>query len=484
MFITLAMIAEAMKDYQLFNVEIKKGDRVSAIRILMNYDTLKKGILYLSEVDEKKILCQTAEGSSFYVAEDIFTLLNELMSIFDYYNQWNDRLLQAIDKGSTLTELLNLSYPVIAHPLTILDANEWEIAHSEHFQDEEFDPDWSEMLKYHTSDPAKIATFNQKYYNYFNLKNVYCIPGSIFGSGYACNLFHYERFCGIMIMAEPGHLPEVSQGELDAMQYLCEIICNMIRINSYDVDNYFPEKPFVEYLAKGDHESLGKLERSLKILSWESSDPKWLIFAEPSEAGYLAPMPSHSKLVFNRMDGIVTVEYETGLVFLSNLRIQKNREQVMRILSERLRQISYCGGSSGEFFSISDVGNMLQQAKISLKNGTGRAGNIHLFEDAVIPYLVTMLKKIECGIPIHPCIGILRDYDLRNGNRLYETLYSYLKNERKISDTLMDLNIPRSTLLNRLQRINEVLPISLDHPETRLHILLSYMLDNHSKPIG
>lgn len=99
-------------------------------------------------------------------------------------------------------------------------------------------------------------------------------------------------------MAEPQQLPPISEGEQDAMQYLGELISDMISVNSYDIDTQFPDKPLLEYLVKKDEDSFGKLERSLEIISWKKEDTKLIIYAEPLESGRWAPMPSRSKMMF------------------------------------------------------------------------------------------------------------------------------------------------------------------------------------------
>ena len=84
-----------------------------------------------------------------------------------------------------------------------------------------------------------------------------------------------------------------------------------------------------------------------------------------------------------------------------------------------------------------------------------------------------MLKKMDGNILRHPCLDILQNYDRRYGSKLYETLFMYLKNERKVSKTVQDLDVPRSTLLNRLQRIDELLDVDLELPEERLQLRLT-----------
>ncbi len=481
MYITVSMLIDSLGDIELSKVTIQRQDKISAIRIQEDNSKMQTGIMYLLP-DQKKeqVLAQTTAGSSFWMRGSIFYILNTVLQAFDQYLKWQMKLSQAMERGCTLTELLNLSYPVIQHPMVILDANEWEIAHSDYFQTEEFDQDWTDVLSSHTSNAEKIAAYNQKYYKYFSLKKVYRIPG-IFGAGYAFNILHNKSFYGLILMAEPEHLPKISQGEQDALQYLGDLICGMIGINSYDIDTHFPDKPLLEYLVNKDAESFGKLERSLEIVSWKKKDPKLVIYAEPLEHGSLAPMPSRSRLMFSRMDGIVTVEFKTGLVFLCNLRMLKAASQAKKRLSDYLRQISYYAGASSGFDSLSDIRQMLDQAFVSFENSLQISGYINDFAQAVVPYTISMLKKMDENILRHPCLDILKNYDRRYGSKLYETLFMYLKNERKVSKTVQDLDVPRSTLLNRLQRIDELLDVDLELPEVRLHILLSYLLGNEDE---
>lgn len=481
MYITVSMLIDSLGDVELSEETIQRQDKISAIRILEDSEKMQDGVMYLLPDQEKEqVLAQTTAGSSFVVKGPIFSVLNHVLQAFDQYLKWQMKLSQAMERGCTLTELLNLSYPVIRHPLVILDANEWEIAHSDYFQTEEFDPDWSDVLSTHTSDAEKIAAYNQKYYNYFSLKKVYKIPG-VFGAGYAFNIIHNKSLYGLILMAEPEHLAVISQGEQDALQYLGELISGMISINSYDIDTHFPDKPLLEYLVNKDAESFEKLGRSLEIVSWKDTDSKLVIYAEPLESGSLAPMPSRSKMMFHRIEGFVTVEFKTGLVFLCNLRILQDMQQAKKMLSQYLRQIAYYAGTSSTFASLSDIRQMLEQAFVSFENSLQISGYINDFAHAVVPYTISMLKKMDENILRHPCLDILKNYDRRYGSKLYETLFMYLKNERKVSKTVQDLDVPRSTLLNRLQRIDELLDVDLELPEVRLHILLSYLVGNEKE---
>ena len=127
---------------------------------------------------------------------------------------------------------------------------------------------------------------------------------------------------------------------------------------------------------------------------------------------------------------------------------------------------------------------MLDQAFVSFENSLQISGYINDFAHAVVPYMISMLKKMDKNILRHSCLDILHNYDRRYGSKLYETLFMYLKNERKVSKTVEDLDVPRSTLLNRLQRIEELLDVDLELPEVRLHILLSYLISDENGSVS
>lgn len=483
MLVTLPMLTEALQNshIQIEGIRFKSRDNVSRVRIAEKTEDVENpepGVLYLFRGSENcEIVCRTASGSSFRIKTDIFSFLNQVLSAFDSLNNWQRRLSEAIENGCTLTELLQLGAPVLHHPMVILDSNEWEIAHTGSPAENDFNEDWADMISSHSSRVDKIAEFNRQFYQCFQLKNVYRIPGEIFGSGFACNLFHEDRFNGVILMAEPDAKDLVTQGEKDALLILAGMIDDMIALHSYDMGTRLSEETLTKFLSEEAEEIPEKLERQLKASGWKPGDPKQIVYAEAVHFGSLTPVPSHSRQIFNRIDGIVPVVYQTGLLFLCNLRILNGREQAGSMLSDYLKQITYYGGASSVFSDLSVIRKMLQQARTAQEYGIPVSGYIWPFEKAVPAYLTAQLKKIDNGTLQHPGLVLLKNYDKRFGSHLYETFFVYLKNERRVSRAMKELDIPRSTLQNRLNRIYDILDIDLEQPEERLYLLLSYLFD-------
>ena len=104
----------------------------------------------------------------------------------------------------------------------------------------------------------------------------------------------------------------------------------------------------------------------------------------------------------------------------------------------------------------------------------------------VIPFYVCaldhLLDSTQTPLPQQHLVARelleLKNYDRQKGTNYYETLRSYLRNERDISRASQDLIIHRTTLLYRLKKMESIVNLNLESPEMRLYLLLSiYMLE-------
>ena len=177
--------------------------------------------------------------------------------------------------------------------------------------------------------------------------------------------------------------------------------------------------------------------------------------------------------MFNRLFALKAVEYQDGIILLLNQRILSERSGYEAIL-QRINQLAYCAGISNTFSEITEIAVMVQRAVIALQKGDQRSGAVNYFEEHFLQYLFSMFRKEDADLLKHPLPDQLRRYDKRYGSHLYRTLFVYLKNERNISKTAIALNVHRSTLIHRIERIEEMAQGVLDQPENRMHILISY----------
>ena len=476
---TFQMITDRLNSSLILKGEVLPHDMIETVRIASE-EPMQEHILYLSP-DRKKntTCCRTVTGSMLLYDADMSTVLNRILEIFEYYHTWEDEIQKASRRGCTLSELLDLAYPLISHPILILDNNEWMIACTSVLEQVDIseNEDLSDLVRFRSSSTQKIAEFNQTYPEVFTRRDVYPVPGNIFSTnaGYSMNLFHGNQLSGFMLI-DSLDVP-ITQGKLDIFYLLGIRIQEMLNDPSSGLSIGTEETSFLRFLENPSAENKEELRHDLQVKTWNDTDEKQLIFIRPSSGRSLSPNLNHALIMFNRLFGLQAAEYRNGILLFLNRKILDERFGYEPVI-QRILQLSYCAGISNSFQDLSDLPLMAQRALAALKAGDQSAGSINYFRDYYMNYFFSLISDSDKEILRHPLLDQLKRYDKRYGSSLYETLFRYLENERRIARTAAVMNLHRSTLLHRIERIEELAQGLLEHPETRMHILLSFYLEN------
>ena len=70
----------------------------------------------------------------------------------------------------------------------------------------------------------------------------------------------------------------------------------------------------------------------------------------------------------------------------------------------------------------------------------------------------------------------LRTLDRQKNTDYYNTLRTFLKNERSIPKTSEELIIHRTTLQYRLEKIQELIKLNLENEDVRLYLKMSFKI--------
>jgi PucR family transcriptional regulator, purine catabolism regulatory protein len=129
------------------------------------------------------------------------------------------------------------------------------------------------------------------------------------------------------------------------------------------------------------------------------------------------------------------------------------------------------------------VGRTAQAAAIGARlfgPGTATA-----FEDLGLYRLLFGLRGLDEVVGFyHEMLGRLIEHDRRTGGELVRTLDAYLSVGCSPTAAAERLHLHRNGLLYRLQRIREILPVSLDDPERRLALHLALRIGDVLEPNG
>lgn len=133
-------------------------------------------------------------------------------------------------------------------------------------------------------------------------------------------------------------------------------------------------------------------------------------------------------------------------------------------------------GVSREFEFMAQLVASCHQAAAALSCGVKLDPTkwFYRFEEYALPWLVMRARGDEPTESFrHPAVGVLAAYDEGRGSDLVETLDCFMRCRFNATAAASELYIARSTLLNRLERIEELTGIDLEDADELLYLALS-----------
>ena len=105
---------------------------------------------------------------------------------------------------------------------------------------------------------------------------------------------------------------------------------------------------------------------------------------------------------------------------------------------------------------------------------TDAAENIFYFEDHLLRQLLAnAIGETPVRFFFPEGLKRLRQHDLSSEVSYIDTLRVYLNNNMSISRTAREMALHRSSLIDRLERIRQILDLDLSDPDTRLTLQIA-----------
>jgi len=195
------------------------------------------------------------------------------------------------------------------------------------------------------------------------------------------------------------------------------------------------------------------------------------------------------KRLKNILGNCISTYYKDRIVFL----VSSECEQVMttnirKNLLEFLKLNNLNCGISIVFENLLDIQDFFHQSMYAIELSKNLEVNfIAYFEECIDSYLFYISEstnsdshKINLLTLVHPWINKLMEFDKENKSEFLKTLQIYIENNRNANITSSKLNIHRSTLFYRFNKIQEFLGISLDNSNNLFNLELSFKILNYT----
>jgi hypothetical protein len=199
------------------------------------------------------------------------------------------------------------------------------------------------------------------------------------------------------------------------------------------------------------------------------------------------PLDKLSMDITRNLPFAYVLPYNRRIVIFHNYRKNENNREIVReTLRKMLAKFPCMVGISNPFENLWSAKIALEQASCAIEYGLQKTSSIEEqceetvcfcdFEQCFLSFIVAksyhstpdLVKNSFMFQGIHR----LMEYDKKHNTHLFHTLEIYLNCHQKATETGEQLNMHRNTVLYQIDRIEQLLQISLNDPDTSAKLLL------------
>lgn len=479
---------QLQKHYETIRLHLPENKNVycSSIHILPDSAWIPTSdTLYLTDLSVKELnKCVFPKESRFILSDDtldeapkypclIFPsscsqsrILDDILSIFYRYENWNQRVTEAILKKESLQKILELTAEVQDNPMYFADKS-FKMLASISRDLGEFSVIWRYQQKYGylPLDVMLKLTQTEEISLLNNTGNAFYNVSKSFNRNF------------ISKVIRDGSEPRGYFFIIEAYRYLnqCDIelaehLGNLISSASHGSNNFLKNsrlyhEHFMIDILEGTLTDPFLTRHQLQALGWELHSEYSILgipMAQDEEFQKRAVLvrlcdgwDAHG---FLYQDMLLVVYHITGG---STSKLTAHLENLLKDLNKK-------GGLSETFSCFSHMSQYYRQIQAVLEKNNDSASALTLYKDYYLSHRSELIKK---EIPIFLPVEKLKKYDVSHNCNYCETLYLYLLFEKNAVQTAKKLFLHRNTLKYRLEKIEEIIQVSLDDPMIRQRLL-------------
>ena len=192
-------------------------------------------------------------------------------------------------------------------------------------------------------------------------------------------------------------------------------------------------------------------------------------------------------LLERMMGASCALPFDQQIVWMANLtraaRMNETKQQVTQrfvgSLVDLLRNYACKAGISNAFSDFAEARDFYLEAEYALEFGQVRDPHYwyYWFKDYVFDFL--LVRGVADFSPeqvCHPALAMLLAEDARNGTEYARTLVCYLRNSQNTTHAANELFIHRTSFMRRMAQLEKLVNVDLSDSDQVLHLLLSAKL--------
>ncbi|MCI8549939.1 MAG: hypothetical protein HFI68_04990 [Lachnospiraceae bacterium] len=404
---------------------------------------------------------------------DFFEVYKSLREIYDSFYVWESRLLALFLKSPTIQDILQCSYPVFERPILVLNSSFQYVA-SVLTEEKRWKNDrWNHP--YTKLEPEAFLTFLKQEEPSMDTHGPF--PMELDEGTVLCvNLFDSsDEYIGCLYIEEAGR-PFVS-GEEKLAEQLAGMIEKAVELSPSLLNN--------------ERGSLKKILQNLMDEMPLGPNQKLLLKSSRYRQNYLCLsihcLKQFSALPVSYICSVMESLFPDSTFFEQNTTIlglipaghlngdSPLSPETAGKLSSLMEEMQLCAGVSNPFPDLYMLRTYYFQAEAAIENGQLYAPgqNVYVFSDYA---LSEMVVNSFGGFPVEAYFPTgfrkLLEHDRESEVSYLETLSLFLDENMSYAKASRRLFIHRSTLIERMNRIQQELSLNLEDPDKRLQLLI------------
>ena len=483
-------------------------DDEPALKSVLFYEegmSIQKGLVYLIKQDniceiseaqlENKghlILCVgrkpphtwVKNGYSFFVTEPLesSSLFNMIQRIFSRYYDWEERLRNILEDDADIRKMVLCSADIFENPISITNHN-LEILGAAGYS-EENGGHWY-LYDYKSIPLEYVERFHSLYNQYTQRKTPYLHDDNGHELVYCVNLYIHEKYRGCVSISELCR--PFRSGDYKLFQYFAQYIKKALSSQLRNSrSSFFSIKSDLQSLLNKVHIDELKLISSLNDSGLISNDINcsWIcIVTRPNNNTHFMELEYIISSLEEKLPECIALPYEDDILLIMQLPPSDETSQaVLDKIVPVLNKLGFYVGVSDRFQQLSDIRIAYKKACCAIETGAAHNSNekVYHFSDYVLSYMLLHAKGeflLQDILP--PGLSALLEHDKTSNVSYLETLRCYLANRLNTAKTARDLYLHRSSVLQRLERIFEILGTRLKTADEQLYYSIClYLLES------
>ena len=398
-------------------------------------------------------------------------------------------LLSTLSKsGRGLQELLEIGYKIFENPIVIADKI-WKVIDLIPQVEIPGDKSWNEFIENGFLSPDTIAS---------GIKNqlIKKIDTNTKPFKWQCADMKYPRLFGKILLND--RIPAVVsiveynrpfvESDYELMELFCDAISAEFQKNEYRrfTQGTQHEDIFIN-IIEGRFRDLSSITERLKVLKIVINRYIYTFVCDVKDCRARQISVDYLRNTLEEMmPGGKALVYNGSVIFVASFNQADAIEKAAEELGAFLDRFGIHCGASRRFEQITALRLHYEQALNALYVGRHMdAPNALCFYDACAIYHVAKVFWDSGWTEsfMHPALDKLIRYDKESNNELVLTLYTYLRNFGNITNMSKELNMHRNTAIYRIQRIEEIMGVSISDYKTMEQIIFSIRLMEYNKKL-